>query len=168
MPSRPTLVGADSLRPGDCLLYRPAGVWSTLIAVKTWHWVSHCEAYIGDFKSVASRDGKGVGHYDLRVQGLNLVCRPKTPVDIDAAWDWFLTVDGQPYDWAGLSRFLLAGRAPFGNNGKMFCSEFLTRFYRAGGYDPFNEYLDADAVAPCNFLYSNLFEQFTYEPLASE
>lgn len=141
------------LLPGDCLLYAPNSFWSYAIAIKTWNKVSHVETYIGDGFSVASRDGIGVGRYPLRTDTLSYVMRPRS-FDLARALAWFATVDGQRYDWIGLSRFVLWGATPTtGKNDRMFCSEFTTRFYRAGGLDPFNDRCDADAVAPAQFLY---------------
>lgn len=142
------------LSPGDCLLYKPSGFWSYAIAVKTWNKVSHCEAFVGNGLSVASRDGVGVGRYPLRTDGLAYVLRPNQPFELAAALKWFATVNGQKYDWVGLARFLAWGGISTGKNDKMFCSEFLTRFYRAGGFNPFNPGQDADSVAPATFLYS--------------
>lgn len=153
----------DELSPGDCLMYAPQGIWSVLIAVKTWNWVSHCEAYVGDGYSVASRDGIGIGRYPLRTKGLVKVLTPNGPFELAAAAKWFETVRGQKYDWIGLLRFLVWCRIGTDRNDKMFCSEFLTRWYRAGGMDPFNKN-DADSVAPATFLYSRCFEAYDFEP----
>src|SRR5688500_1194148 len=99
----------DELRQGDCLLYAPNSFWSYAIAVKTWNKVSHCEGYAGKGESVASRDGIGVGRYELRTKGLVYVLRPPAAFDVDRAMRWFATVNGQKYDWLGLSRFILWG-----------------------------------------------------------
>lgn len=158
-PRRPL---APQLRPGDCLLYRAKGIYGLLISLKTWHAVAHCEAYLGAGQSVASRDGIGVGQYPLREAQLWYVLRPQMPpfavfpaqVRFEREWR------GQGYDWCGLLRF--AWRAEVSTlrfNNKQFCSEFLTRWYRAGGLDPFN-HEDADAIAPSTFLQSNCFTVF--------
>lgn len=143
----------DELRAGDCLLYKPNSFWSYAIAIKTWNRVSHCEAYIGAGESVAARDGVGVGRYPLRTAGLVTVVRPPTTFDLDEAMGWFATVNGQKYDWLGLTRFVLWGSTPFNDLTKQFCSEFLTRWYRMGSCDPFNNKRDADSIAPAQFLY---------------
>ncbi len=148
-----------ALKAGDALLYGPTGFFGWVISIKTWHQVAHCECYIGNGKSVASRDGVGVGQYDWRSDKLVYVLRPNVPFDLVEALAQFNNKwRGQGYDWAGLLRF--GWRAPvkalrFDN--KQFCSEFLTRWYRAGGIDPFNSE-DADAVAPCQFLCSPVFD----------
>lgn len=142
--------------PGDVLLYKGDGFFSNLIFLKTWHEISHCECYVGGGKSAASRDGIGVGLYPLRSKGLVGIYRPKD-FDLESAMAWFQTVDGQKYDWVGLLRFAWFKSVPSGNNGKMFCSEFLTRFLRAGGCDPFPRE-DADAVAPYQFSITPALE----------
>jgi hypothetical protein len=146
------------LQPGDCLLYRPKGVFGWIIAIKTWHAIAHCEGYVGYGRSVASRDGIGVGEYPLREAELLYVLRPTVPFDVDAAMAAFRARwQGQGYDYLGLLRF--AWRAPVRDrrfDNRQFCSEFLTRWCRAGGFDPFNGE-DADAIVPFQFLLSNCY-----------
>lgn len=155
----------DFVRPGDCLLYRSGGLVGWIIKIKTWHAVSHCEAYIGGGRSVASRgpqDGKGgVGTWDLRLDGLAHILRPIDRFDLARAAAWFKTVDGQKYDFLGLLCFTLAVKQ--GDPGKMFCSEFLTRWYRAGGLEPFQRDEDADKIAPCQFLLSPRFDHLVVD-----
>lgn len=149
------------IQPGDILLYRPTlfSPFGWLIALKTWHWVSHCEAYLGSQMSVASRDGIGVNIYLLRTKGLTAVLRPREYFDQPLALGWLglRGIIGQKYDWLGLLRF--AWRKPVSpivNENRQFCSEFLTRWCRAGGVEPFNG-ADADEIAPFQFLQSNAF-----------
>lgn len=140
------------LRAGDVLLYRGRGLFARLIQIKTWSRYSHVEVSDGYGYSVASRDGLGVARYIHRSDGLAMVLRPRHWFDANAARAWFATVDGQDYDWLGLLSFTCAewqGR----QNGRMFCSEFATRYLRAGGIDPFNDY-DADGIAPGEFIKS--------------
>lgn len=146
------------LRAGDVLLYSGKGVFSRAIQFKTWSAISHCEAYVGEGESVASRDGKGVGKYPVRTDGLVAVLRPRDGFDLAAAMEWFATVDGQGYDWVGLLAFFTA-RMQGSKNTKMFCSEFLTRFERAGGVEPFAPEYDADAVSPGMFLSSPVYRR---------
>lgn len=151
----------DQLQAGDCLLYLPKGPYGFLIAIKTWHEIAHCEGYVGGGESVASRDGIGVGRYPLREAQLRYVMRPIVPFDVAAAQQRFdREWRGQGYDYFGLLRF--AWRAPVGRtrfNNKQFCSELLTRWYRAGGVDPFNGD-DADAIAPKDFVQATVFRRF--------
>ncbi len=144
----------DPLAPGDCLLYSGGGFFSRLIRIKTWSPISHVEVYIGGGLSVASRDGKGVNTYPLRLDGLVTVLRPARYVDMPAALAWHQHQVGQKYDWWGLMRFFTIGKQ---SDTKQFCSEFATRFYRAGGFEPFTAEIDADLVSPGQFLYSPLF-----------
>ena len=149
----------DFIQPGDCLLYRPFNFYGHIIAIKTWHNVSHCETFIGNGHSVASRDGIGVGIYPMRQKDLYYVLRPKEPILLAVAMDKFRRVyQGQGYDFLGLIRF--AWREPVSAtrfNNKQFCSELLTRFYRDGGMKDLFNGEDADAVPPYLFLTSSLF-----------
>ncbi len=145
-------MGEPDLRVGDVLLYAGTGWFSLLIRIKTWSKYSHCEVYDGSGYSVASRDRIGVGRYDLRLDGLRVVLRPRGRFSAVRARAWFRAVDGQPYDWWGLMAFTGA-KHQGKNNWAQFCSEFATRYLRAGGVDPFNGY-DADGIAPGEFLKS--------------
>jgi hypothetical protein len=151
----------DFVQSGDNLLYRPASIYGLLIAIKTWHMVSHCEGYVGNGQSVASRDGIGVGLYPTRYSDLAYILRPRQPFLLAVAMDTFRRkYQGQGYDWLGLLRF--ASREPVSStrfNNKQFCSEFLTRWDRAGGIDPFNDE-DADAIAPFEFLLSSEYTHY--------
>lgn len=141
------------LQPGDCLLYSPDGFWGRLIAIKTWADVSHCEMYAGNGMSMASREWKGVNVYSLRTENLSYVLRPNAPFDFTAARQrWFPYVQGQGYDWKGLLCFTLAAKQ--GAQDKMFCSEFMTRCYRAGGFNVVSPRVDADHVAPATLFQS--------------
>jgi len=161
--------------PGDLLLYSGRNLFDRYIQIKTWSRISHCEIYDDYGVSVAARPGEGVSRYTTRAP--YRVLRLRVPFDLEAGRRWFQSVDGQGYDWIGLTAFMAAkwqGRS----NGKQFCSEFATRWYRhaigattfhpdaqrgdaralaALGLDPFNGY-DADGVAPGEFLKSPLFE----------
>lgn len=153
----------SDLRPGDCLLYYPTGLFGWLIALKTWNRVSHVEVYAGNGKSVASRDGRGVSLYPFRSAELCRVLRPVGDFDISKAIEWFIIhADGQSYDWKGILVFTLAVHE--GARDKMFCSEFATRFYRAGGFHPFAEDYDADHIAPAQFLQSPKFQTVWLKP----
>lgn len=151
------------LEVGDVLLYKATGFFGKIISLKTWHPIGHCEGYDGAGMSVASRDGQGVNLYPVRTRDLVVVLRPKpdgkgSSFNIDAASRWFKGVRGQSYDWLGLLRF--AWRKPLKgttSQDKQFCSEFLTRWYRAGGVDPFNG-ADADEIAPFQFEQSVAFD----------
>lgn len=152
----------DFLLPGDNLLYKPKGLYGWFIAIKTWHNIAHCEVYVGNGKSVASRDGIGVGLYDVRLNELVWVLRPKEPVLLGVAMDKFRRVyQGQGYDFWGLLRF--AWREPISRirfENKQFCSELQTRFNRDMGMKNLFNGEDADAIAPFQFLLAPEFEKY--------
>ena len=146
----------EAMLPGDCLVYRPTSLMGWIIAVKTWTRAAHVEGFLGRGWSVASRDGKGVNLYPVRLDGLCRVLRPKRPFDMPAAMRWFhSTAKGQKYDWLGLLCFTLAVR--HGAKDRMFCSEFMTRWYRNGGFYPVAPWVDADHVAPAQLFQSPEF-----------
>lgn len=147
------------LQPGDTLLYRPTAfsvkrfsgwLFGRLIALKSWHNISHVEVYLGDGQSVASRDGEGVNRYPWRNSELAYVLRPCHSVDLVAGQTWFNGVRGQGYDWMGLTRFVRTSIRP--SQTKMFCSAFWLRFYRACAFNPFAARVDADSIAPGEIL----------------
>jgi hypothetical protein len=147
--------------PGDVLIYSRNGFYSRLIRFKTWSVASHCEVIAAGGAqppmTVASRDGEGVGYYPFNPSGLYAVLRPIAPFNQASAWAWFRTVSGQKYDWIGLLAFFSA-KLQGKDNGRMFCSEFATRYLRAGGIDAFGG-ADADAIAPSDFLKNAAFRR---------
>ncbi|HAM41650.1 MAG TPA: hypothetical protein DCP69_10025 [Candidatus Omnitrophica bacterium] len=145
------------LHPGDLLLFdRRGSVVNWWIRVKTWSDVSHCEVYVGDGWTWASRNGEGVNEYPVDTSGLRRVLRPDAELDWPAGREWFVTVRGQGYDYLGLLAFYYA-RWQGRESPRMFCSEFATRLYRALGLEPFRADTDADGVAPSSFDYSPRF-----------
>ena len=155
----PDPVPSLDLRPGDCLLYRGRGLFSWLIRVKTWSAVSHCEGVVNpDREQVIAARTTGVHAYTYDPDRLYAVLRPVAPVDVDAAMAWFARcASGQRYHYWGLLRFFLLGRRSAAEAKKMFCSELLVRWYRAGGFTPFAPGYDADATSPGMFLSSPNF-----------
>lgn len=145
------------LQPGDCLIYTGSDLIDWAIRIKTWSRACHVELYAGEGTSLASRNGIGVNRYAYRREGLIRVLRPKPPFDFPRMQAWFETVRGQKYDWLGLLCFTLAVKQ--GSPDKMFCSEFLTRVYRAGGFEPFQPDADADHIAPSEFMVANPFDE---------
>lgn len=139
-----------SLKPGDVLLYKPKGLFGQLIALKTWHRISHVEVYWGDGISAASRDGKGVNFYPIRTEQLVKVMRPKQQdLCFEAATEYMASVVGQPYGWLDLLHFI-----GFTFNGKgMICSTLATNVLRVLGVPLFNGE-PAESVAPFQFLLS--------------
>jgi hypothetical protein len=142
-----------TLQVGDVLLYRGRGLYSWFIGLKTWHFnVSHVEVYVGDLQSAASRDGKGVGLYPVRLSDLAYVLRPAVPFQPRAAMWWFYKeANGLSYGWSDLLQFV-----GLNINGKgMVCSPFATEFLRAGAVPVFNKE-PALKIAPFQFLTSEL------------
>jgi hypothetical protein len=147
------MIDIKDIQPGDCLLYRPNGIFGWLIALKTWNRISHVEIYAGNGHAFASRDGKGVNLYPFRKAQLAKVLRPTIPLDLSTGCHWFFNgAQGQKYDWKGILVFTLA--AAQGAKDKMFCSEFATRFYRMCKFPIFGNY-DADHIAPAQFLMTS-------------
>jgi hypothetical protein len=145
----------DFLIPGDVLLYRPKGLFGWIIRIKTWHPVGHCEVYIGNGESVASRDGQGVGRYPLRTSELFMVCRPKGHFNRIAAMKWFLALPKTPYGWLDLLAFAGVKHDAKG----IVCSPFCTEFQRAGGIDIFNGE-PSRFIAPFQFALDPAYDNF--------
>lgn len=135
------------LKPGDVLLYGGGDLVSRLIQYRTWSDVCHIEIYVGDGRSVASRNGIGVGKYPLRVLGLRYVFRPQLPLDIERGLRWFWTVNGTPYGWGDLGRFYLLD---IPTKGKI-CSQFGDEFMQACGLPLFNLDYPDGAVCPRDY-----------------
>jgi len=128
----PPLLFESDLQPGDCLVYRPTGFFGWAIATKTWHRWSHVEVVdVPGRTNVASRDGKGVECYPMRWEQVGMVLRPPSAFDFAKALAYWRSVRGQRYDFWGLMAFFRTKAAA--TNGRQFCSEFATNFYRAGG-----------------------------------
>ncbi len=145
------------LLPGDHLVYNTQDFFGLVTRIKTWSYATHIEVYIGNGKSVASRNGIGVNVYPLRLTELAYVLRPNVAIfDIDRGMRWFEHhAKGQGYDWLGLLCFTLAVKQ--GAPHKMFCSEFARRFDRECQIASFNPNWDADKTAPGDFLKSPAF-----------
>jgi hypothetical protein len=142
------------LRPGDILLYDKNTLFNWLIKLKRGEHYAHVEVFKGGDRSLASRNGIGVNEYPLRFDGLAAIYRVTEPFEFEMGYRWFLDeAKGQGYDWLGLASFIWAkwqGR----ENGKMFCSEFVVRFFRKMGVALFSAETDADAVSPGMIPYS--------------
>jgi hypothetical protein len=154
--SKKVLFEEKDLQPGDILLYRSNSLFGLLIRLKTGGRYSHCEIYIGNGKSWASRDGIGVGEYNLDLTNLKAVLRANNPelLDFDSGKFWFENVaKGQKYDWIGLLNFYIAkwqGR----ENDRMFCSEYVCRQFRAFNYPLFPRSVDCDSIHPSAIEHS--------------
>lgn len=144
----------SQLLPGDCLLYRPSGVFGWIIKAKTWHAISHVEVWDGHGQSWASRDGLGVNLYPNRLADIDTVMRPRMPVDLDTARRWAASMIGTPYGWGDLLEFVNVTHDFKG----IVCSPFATEWYRAGGLDPFNGE-DSAKIAPFEFTVTAAFSR---------
>jgi len=144
------------LRPGDILLYDKNTLFNWLIKLKRGEKYAHVEIYAGGDQSLASRNGIGVGRYPLRLDGLAAIYRVTKPFEFEIGERWFEDeANGQGYDWIGLANFIWAkwqGR----ENGKMFCSEFVARFFKKMGVPLFSDETDSDAVSPGMIPYSQM------------
>lgn len=153
------------LQRGDILLYNGKSFFSWLIKLKTGAKYSHVEIYIGNGYSVASRDGKGVDIYRTRLSDMEAVLRPNEPFDYHSGMKWFWKdAFGQKYDWLGLLNFWFAkwqGR----DNHKMFCSEFVVRWFREAHYPLFPRSVDADGISPGALEHSTRVTKYTIEEL---
>jgi hypothetical protein len=138
-----------ALRPGDAILYKSKGFYGWLIALKTWHHVSHVEIYMGFGLSAASRDKIGVGLYPLRTSELEYVWRPHGIFDAPKALTYVNKHKGEPYGWLDLLAFV--GLKTDGKG--IVCSPFATDVQRSGGIDPFNGE-DSRNIAPFQWLTS--------------
>ena len=140
------------LRPGHCIVDMPDW-WNPvdlIISAKTWTKCCHTRVYVGG-NQVVQAILKGVDIYPFEVNGIGGVLEPLFPFDLGAAMSWFYSkAKGQGYDVLSLFKFYGWGRNP-SNQNRMICSEFATRFYRAGGGHPFNPADDADMIAPAQF-----------------
>lgn len=155
-PGTPRFV--DALEPGDCCLFSRNSIYNQIIKVKTWSKYTHIEVVTrerGIVRMAASRNDRGCGLYAPDWHGLALVLRPDPRLGIfdqTEALAWFRNnrIDEQGYDWLGLLNFTYA-RYVGTENGKMFCSEFATRYLERGGFRMFGVRNDADTIAPRDF-----------------
>lgn len=147
------------VQPGDVLLYRGRSFWSWFIRLKTWAPTSHVEGVVSATQVIAARQC-GVGRFSLTTRDLYAVLRPTEPFALEPAMAWFAhNAEGQGYHYWGLFRFFLLGRPSSGEHTKMFCSELLVRWFRAGGFDAFAPGYDADKTSPGMFLSSPKFDE---------
>lgn len=139
----------DDLLPGDVLLYKRRGKFGWIISFVSNSSIAHVEVYEGDGKSVASRDGKGVNRYPLRLDGLAYVLRPAS-FDLLSATKWFEAVQGKKYGWIDLANFAMPDLVV--DSEGMFCSEFAVGYLRTGGVSIAHK-MPAVKVSPRDFRY---------------
>lgn len=141
------------LVPGDVLLYNGSSVFSWLIRRVSNGSITHVEVYQGSGKSMASRDGEGVGTYPLRVNGLVAILRPKGQIRIKDAIAYHNTRVGAKYDWLGLVRSFV-GNKWLKNDEKAWCSEYVDEVMQAAGVNSFPEDSFSTAITPWDFWQS--------------
>lgn len=169
------------LQPGDILLYNSGDISDAIIRWKEGDPdTAHVEVYIGDGKSVASRNGIGVKDiYDFRPAGLVHVRRPggsatcdqanRAPTvgegegfDLSSAMEWFAMVKGAPYGWGdiGADAGLIEKpedawiRPEVLLKTGMDCSHFASLFLLAGSRGQFDPAFDARRITPRDFKLS--------------
>lgn len=153
-------VAAAQLQPGDVLLYRPVGIYGLVIWAKTWHPIAHVEVYVGDGRSVASRDGLGTGVYPLRLSELAVVCRPHVPIDVAGALARFEKKPHRPYGWLDLAQFIGIDV----NSGGIVCSPCADEFLRDAGLTNLLNGEPAAKVAPFEFEVDDEFVLYDVQP----
>lgn len=154
------------LQPGDHLLYgvKPRDLFGWVTRIKTWSPAVHIELYVGDYVSVASRNGEGVNKYPVRMEQLIGVLRPRVPIDLAKGLQWFSqsNVQGKPYGWLELLHFVgLKVKSP-----GWICSQFVALFDEACGFLPFNPEYYEGSVDPGDFFLSPLLEWHWVQPKA--
>lgn len=139
-----------TIQPGDCLVYKPSSLMGRLIARKTWFPYSHVEVCVSDKQAIAARS-EGVAYFPIRIDKyLAVVMRPTVNFELEDGLEWFnLHAKGQPYDYFGLLRFYMIGKA---HPTKMFCSELATGFYRNSGMKDLFHNTESDLVPPGWFV----------------
>lgn len=140
--------------PGDILLYDRDGLMNAFIRFKRGEKYSHVAIASSPGHVIEAIQGKSLDERPLRFDGLKAIYRHTEPIDFEAGYRWFENeARGQKYDWIGLLSFAWAkfqGR----QNDKMFCSEFVARFFAKIGKPLFSDITDADAVSPGMIPYS--------------
>ena len=143
------------IQPGDILLYDRKGWVNKLIKFKRGEKYSHAAIASYPGYMLEAVQGKMCDEYPLRLDGLAAIYRHREDeVDFELGYEWFQQeARGQKYDWLGLLSFSFAqfqGR----ENNKMFCSEFVARFFAKISAPLFSTVTDADAVSPGMIPYS--------------
>lgn len=147
------MVTAADLLPLDVLLFARKSVFGDLIEHASKTPFTHVETYLGDGKTAASRDGKGVATYELDLEGIAVVLRPKEAGDLSKLLAYHTTTFGLPYAWKGL--FDAFVKLDWNDNEKgMWCSEKTTHDQRAAGLTPFAPDVPATMISPGDFFKS--------------
>jgi len=136
------------LLPGDILLYASPDLIDKIIEWKEGGDVAHCEGYVGNGKSWASRNGIGVNEYPFRPDGLVQVRRPDGIFDMEAASAWFNTnAKGRPYGFGDIAATVNLPDVLPG----MDCSHFLSALLHAAGCPQFDSGYNKQKITPRDF-----------------
>lgn len=150
----------DELRAGAICLYNSASLSDKAIEWKEGDPdTAHVEIYIGNGKSVASRNEIGVGLYDFRPEGLVHVRFLDGDFSLEPAMGWFNQVDGAKYGWGDIGANLDLIEAPEDAWQKpevllktgMDCSHFASMFLMAGFCPQFDPWFDLRKITPLDF-----------------
>ena len=157
MTPKPNINPLPEIKPGDVLLYGGRDFTSRAIQFRTWSDVCHIEIATGNYQSVASRNGIGVGCYPFRAMGLRYILRPIafTPEQFAKGMEWFKTVDGQPYNWGDLLRFYSINCL---KTKGYICSQFGAAFFTACGAPLFSLDYPDQIVCPSDNLVTPLLK----------
>lgn len=155
---------ASLILPGDILLYDRDGLMNALIRFKRGEKYSHTAIASKPGYLIEAVQGQKLDEKPFRWDGLKAVYRHVEEIDFEAGYEWFTReARGQAYDWLGLLSFAWAkfqGR----QNDKMFCSEFVCRFFKKIGKALFSDATDCDAVSPGLIPYSPFVKPIWISP----
>lgn len=152
------MIDQSELIPGDCLLYKPSGIFGKAIAWMTSSGVSHVEIYKGGGISYASRDGLGTNEYPLRMEQLVRVLRSRKLLNMGRMATAFEAMRGQPYDWKGILNTALGGQGDSSPTGNV-CSAAAAIWYRVAGLHTLFGAEEPEHITPRDFEKSDLFWQ---------
>lgn len=152
------MIDASELIAGDCLLYKPSGIFGWAIVWKTGGGVSHVEVYKGGGNSYASREGFGTNEYPLRTEQLCRVLRSRAPLNMVRMGIAFEAMRGQPYDWDGIANTALGGSGDSSPKGNV-CSAAATIWYRVAGLHRLFGAEEPEHIAPRDYLIAPEFWQ---------
>lgn len=150
----------NDLQVGAICLYNSSSLVDKAIEFKEGDPdTAHVEVYIGGGKSVASRNGIGVGQWDFRPAGLVHVRQPVRLLQVADAMDWFTLVNGAKYGWGDIGANLdlverpedLWTKPELLRQTGVDCSHFAAMFLAVGGCPQFDEHFDYRKITPRDF-----------------
>jgi uncharacterized protein YycO len=121
-----------------------------IVRWKTDGQAGHVGVYIGNGKVVTSLTEHGVCVADLSHNGEAVwVRRTKVHFDLEAAMEWFKTVEGLPYGWEDIE--VNAGIPMFGEGKGLNCSHVSAVFLEKGNAPQFDPMFNAHKITPEHF-----------------